>query len=242
MSVTSSIFFMLGRFQPFTLGHLALVNEMLIKTAETPDSIAYLFVSHKKLKPSHYKKVAKLHEVLAESQDPSDIKRVMKTKDSIMDYPLDIYVNVLKYLDPTSVFNFIKFFSLVNKDKDSSNELIKYYMLDYLSRDKLNKYIVNVYINLDSINTKKFYMHNFKSIYTSLTQEGYKNPRDLKLSKKLYDTFSNRLPVSKKKKYINLFTHLSKSFIYKESSVLIDKNLYTLIMHYVYIRLNENIN
>ena len=33
--------------------------------------------------------VAKLHEVLAESQDPSDIKRVMKTKDSIMDYPLD---------------------------------------------------------------------------------------------------------------------------------------------------------
>jgi hypothetical protein len=89
MSVTSSIFFMLGRFQPFTLGHLALVNEMLIKTAETPDSIAYLFVSHKMLKPSHYKKVAKLHEVLAESKDPSDIKRVMKTKDSIMDYPLN---------------------------------------------------------------------------------------------------------------------------------------------------------
>jgi hypothetical protein len=89
MSVTSSIFFMLGRFQPFTLGHLALVNEMLIKTAETPDSIAYLFVSHKKLKPSHYKKVEKLHEVLAETKDPSDIKRVMKTKDSIMDYPLN---------------------------------------------------------------------------------------------------------------------------------------------------------
>jgi hypothetical protein len=89
MSATSAIFFMLGRFQPFTLGHLALVNEMLIKTAETPDSIAYLFVSHKQLKPSHYKKVAKLHEVLAESQTPSDIKHVMKTKDSIMDYPLN---------------------------------------------------------------------------------------------------------------------------------------------------------
>ena len=85
----SSIFFMLGRFQPFTLGHLALVNEMLIKTAETPDSIAYLFVSHKKLKPSHYKKVEKLHVVLAESLDPGKIKHEMKTKDSIMDYPLD---------------------------------------------------------------------------------------------------------------------------------------------------------
>ena len=89
MSAISSIFFMLGRFQPFTLGHLALVNEMLIKTAETPDSIAYLFVSHKKLKPSHYKKVAKLHEVLAVTQDPGKIKHEMKTKDSIMDYPLN---------------------------------------------------------------------------------------------------------------------------------------------------------
>ena len=89
MNTISSIFFMLGRFQPFTLGHLALVNEMLIKTAETPDCIAYLFVSHKKLKPSHYKKVAKLHEVLAESQDPGKIKHEMKTKDSIMDYPLN---------------------------------------------------------------------------------------------------------------------------------------------------------
>jgi len=89
MSATSAIFFMLGRFQPFTLGHLALVNEMLIKTAETPDSIAYLFVSHKQLKPSHYKKVAKLHEVLAVTQDPGKIKHEMKTKDSIMDYPLN---------------------------------------------------------------------------------------------------------------------------------------------------------
>ena len=89
MSAISSIFFMLGRFQPFTLGHLALVNELLINTAKTPDSIAYLFVSHKKLKPSHYKKVAKLHEVLAVTRDPGKIKDKMKTEDSIMDYPLN---------------------------------------------------------------------------------------------------------------------------------------------------------
>lgn len=89
MSTITSIFFMLGRFQPFTLGHLALVNEMLINTADTPDSIAYLFVSHKQLKPSHIKKVAELHETLLKSQDPGEIKRVMKTKDSIMDYPLN---------------------------------------------------------------------------------------------------------------------------------------------------------
>ena len=42
------VYFMTGRFQPFTLGHLKLFNEMIIRASErSPDADAYLFVSYK---------------------------------------------------------------------------------------------------------------------------------------------------------------------------------------------------
>ena len=42
------VYFMTGRFQPFTLGHLKLFNEMLTRaSARSQDADAYLFVSYK---------------------------------------------------------------------------------------------------------------------------------------------------------------------------------------------------
>ena len=56
------VYFMTGRFQPFTLGHLKLFNEMLTRaSARSADADAYLFVSYKKPKFS-LKKVAEMEE------------------------------------------------------------------------------------------------------------------------------------------------------------------------------------
>lgn len=154
-----------------------------------------------------------------------------------MDYPLDVYVHIVKYLDPTSLLNFIKFFSLVNIDKNICNDLLKYYILDYLSRDKLNQYIVNVYINLDKINTIKFYMLNYENIYNTMTKTPFMKPLNFKLSKILFNSLSNKIKEKKKsKKYNNLFVPLNRRFIYNEESLKYDKTLHKLIMKYIDIR------
>jgi len=83
----NSIFFMLGRFQPFTLGHLALLNSMLMKASKESGSEAYLFVSHK-MSAGSTSKVKILEQAIRDNRDMSVIKELMKTKNSIMDYPL----------------------------------------------------------------------------------------------------------------------------------------------------------
>ena len=83
----NSILFMFGRFQPFTLGHLALLNKMLEKASGKEQRIAYLFVSHKKAAGSR-SKLGELETALAKNKDMSKIKELMKSERSIMEYPL----------------------------------------------------------------------------------------------------------------------------------------------------------
>ena len=44
----TKVYYMLGRFQPFTMGHLALFNSMVEEASYEEGQHAYLFVSHKK--------------------------------------------------------------------------------------------------------------------------------------------------------------------------------------------------
>lgn len=83
----NSILFMFGRFQPFTLGHLSLLNKMLEKASKKEQRIAYLFVSHKKAAGSR-SKLGELETALAKNKDMSKIKELMKSERSIMEYPL----------------------------------------------------------------------------------------------------------------------------------------------------------
>ena len=82
----NSILFMFGRFQPFTLGHLALLNQMLEEASSREERKAYLFVSHKRSKLSR-SKLGELETAIAE-KDMIKIKELMKFKGSIMEYPL----------------------------------------------------------------------------------------------------------------------------------------------------------
>lgn len=84
----NQVFYMTGRFQPFTLGHLALFNHMVLGAAENSSSEVYLFVSHKK--PNFSKaKVPELLQTLRRSPlDMALVKELMKKDKSIMDNPL----------------------------------------------------------------------------------------------------------------------------------------------------------
>ena len=90
----SSIFYMLGRFQPFTMGHLALFNEMIISASKNQDSEAYLFVSYKK--PNFSRKLVPELDSLLQEDTPSlkKIKPLMKKEKSIMDNPLTTHIRV----------------------------------------------------------------------------------------------------------------------------------------------------
>lgn len=88
----NAIFYMLGRFQPFTMGHLALFNNMVLEASSEQGRHAYLFVSHKKPNFSRAK-VGELLEIL-EGSSPTvkNVKPLMKKDKSIMDNPLSTLV------------------------------------------------------------------------------------------------------------------------------------------------------
>jgi hypothetical protein len=84
-----AVYFMTGRFQPFTLGHLKLFNEMLTRAStSSPDAPAYLFVSYKNPKFS-VKNVKDMYEEVGKaSPDHKVIRDYAKTKGGILDNPL----------------------------------------------------------------------------------------------------------------------------------------------------------
>ena len=88
----TKVYYMLGRFQPFTMGHLALFNSMVEEASTEEGQHAYLFVSHKKPNFSRAK-VGELEEIL-EGDNPSvkKVKPLMKKDKSIMDNPLSTLV------------------------------------------------------------------------------------------------------------------------------------------------------
>ena len=88
-SSNNLVYFMTGRFQPFTLGHLKLFNEMIIRASErSPDADAYLFVSYKNPKFS-IKNVEEMgYEIEKSNPNLDSLKKFAKTKDSILDNPL----------------------------------------------------------------------------------------------------------------------------------------------------------
>ena len=83
------VYFMTGRFQPFTLGHLKLFNEMLTRaSARSQDADAYLFVSYKNPKFS-LKSVEDMDdEVKKDLPSLNSLKKFAKTSESILDNPL----------------------------------------------------------------------------------------------------------------------------------------------------------
>jgi phosphopantetheine adenylyltransferase len=84
----NDVFYMTGRFQPFTLGHLALFNHMVLRAAEGSASEVYLFVSHKKPNFSRTKVPELLQTLRKAPLDMSKVKDLMKKDKSIMDNPL----------------------------------------------------------------------------------------------------------------------------------------------------------
>jgi len=84
----SEVHYMLGRFQPFTMGHLALFNNMVLESSKSPKGVAYLFVSYK-ISNFSRKRVHELEEIL-DGKNPSVkmVKPLMKQDKSIMDNPL----------------------------------------------------------------------------------------------------------------------------------------------------------
>ena len=86
-STPDSVFYMLGRFQPFTMGHMALFNNMILEASMEPNRHVYLFVSHKKPKFSRAK-VKVLEQILEDTPTVKDVKPLMKKPNSIMDNPL----------------------------------------------------------------------------------------------------------------------------------------------------------
>lgn len=83
------VYFMTGRFQPFTLGHLKLFNEMLKRAStKSADAPAYLFVSYKKPTFTVKNVVEMREEVGNDSPDLAALKRYAKTEKSILDNPL----------------------------------------------------------------------------------------------------------------------------------------------------------
>lgn len=88
----TKVYYMLGRFQPFTMGHLALFNSMVEEASFEEGQHAYLFVSHKKPNFSR-SKVSELEEIL-EGDNPTvkKVKPLMKKDKSIMDNPLSTLV------------------------------------------------------------------------------------------------------------------------------------------------------
>ena len=95
------VYFMTGRFQPFTLGHLKLFNEMLTRASvRSADADAYLFVSYKNPKFS-LKKVTEMEEEVNKDQPSlNSLKKFAKAKDSILDNPLttDTRLDFVKHL------------------------------------------------------------------------------------------------------------------------------------------------
>lgn len=94
------IYYMYGRFQPFTLGHLSLF-EIMVESLSQLDGVnhAYLFVSHSSSKKSKApKNTAKIKSIIdghrsLVSSEPSntvmsEIKKLLKSKNSILDSPL----------------------------------------------------------------------------------------------------------------------------------------------------------
>ena len=87
-----AVYYMLGRFQPFTMGHLALFNNMVEEASTEEGRHAYLFVSHKKPNFSRAK-VGELMEILeGDSPTVKKVKPLMKKDKSIMDNPLSTSV------------------------------------------------------------------------------------------------------------------------------------------------------
>lgn len=86
------VYYMLGRFQPFTMGHLALFNSMVEEASGSEGRHAYLFVSHKKPNFSRAK-VRELEKILeGDSPTVKLVKPYMKKEKSIMDNPLSTQV------------------------------------------------------------------------------------------------------------------------------------------------------
>ena len=88
----TKVYYMLGRFQPFTMGHLALFNSMVEEASSEEGQHAYLFVSHKKPNFSRAK-VGELEEILdGDNPTVKKVKPLMKKDKSIMDNPLSTLV------------------------------------------------------------------------------------------------------------------------------------------------------
>ena len=88
----TKVYYMLGRFQPFTMGHMALFNSMVEEASFEEGQHAYLFVSHKKPNFSRAK-VGELEEILdGDNPTVKKVKPLMKKDKSIMDNPLSTLV------------------------------------------------------------------------------------------------------------------------------------------------------
>ena len=92
--VGAKVFYIYGRFQPFTLGHKYLYDQMISLARGGPGdskgSHAYLFVSHSSKKPSGSKKIVEhLRELTGDPSNLNEIKQALKKKNSIFDSPLD---------------------------------------------------------------------------------------------------------------------------------------------------------
>lgn len=86
----SQIFYIYGRFQPFTLGHKYLFDSMASLAKTSKKSHVYLFVSYSSKKPSASKKVlAELKDLVTDKSNLNRIKELLKKKNSIFDSPLD---------------------------------------------------------------------------------------------------------------------------------------------------------
>ena len=183
----TKVYYMLGRFQPFTMGHLALFNSMVEEASYEEGQHAYLFVSHKKPNFSRAK-VAELEEILEGSKPTvKKVKPLMKKDKSIMDNPLSTLVRY-------QIVNMIM--KTVYKPKVTKIRGEEIFMLDrvldvnqmFITRDlkksmRLLEFPVQVHIvNSEVTGTGGFKAHGFlkkkygKSIparmYTGTNREG----------------------------------------------------------------------
>ena len=86
-------YYMYGRFQPYTLGHHSLFNQMIDLASKTTNGQVYLFISYKKTKPKQTPEgtIINIHNTITNS-GPGQIeslKSLLKTPNTIMNSPLN---------------------------------------------------------------------------------------------------------------------------------------------------------
>ena len=86
-SLRNDIFYMTGRFQPFTLGHLALLNNMILESRLKMNMVKHIYLFL--IKEGDERKVSELLELLEQCPtEMNKVKALMKKDKSIMDNPL----------------------------------------------------------------------------------------------------------------------------------------------------------